>query len=166
VLTNVIAIIIVAISFNYLFKWRRYPLYLTQQKTKADKSEKSYGAITHEDFVYALSEFDSYLDISESDLLKIYELVTQRHQQAAIPYAQLKHGHYYSNGEYDERWSVRQIVDWAETEDSGEEKLIYKVVAGANRRSSGVMTKNEFSRWAKHEVIRDEDNWRRVEEDS
>jgi CBS domain-containing membrane protein len=166
VLVNVITILSIAIAFNFFFKWRRYPSYLAQKKPNADKSETSYGAITHEDFVYALSEFDSYLDISESDLLKIYELVTQRQQETVIPYRRLKHGHYYSNGEYDERWSVRQIVDWAETEDSGEEKLIYKVVAGANRRSSGVMTKNEFSRWVRHEVIRDEDNWRRVEVDS
>lgn len=166
VLINVTAILSIAIAFNFFFRWRRYPSYLAQQKMKADKPETTYDAITHEDFVYALSEFDSYLDISESDLLKIYELVTQRQHETAIPYKQLKHRSYYSNGEYDELWSVRQIVDWAETKDSGEEKLIYKVIAGANRRSSGVMTKNEFSRWAKHEVIRDEDNWRRVEENS
>jgi len=40
-----------------------------------------------------------------------------------------------------------------------------KVIAGANRRSSGVMTKNEFSRWAKHEVELHDENWRRVDED-
>ena len=170
VLVNVIAIISVAISFNYLFKWRRYPAYLAQKKASANKeeSESTYGAISHEDFVYALSEFESFIDISENDLLKIYDLVTQRHQSANIQHHELKHGHYYSNGEYGDIWSVRQIVDWAETEGSpketGEEKLIYKTIAGADRRNSGVMTKNEFSRWAKHEVIRDEDNWRRVDE--
>lgn len=166
VLINVIAIISVAIVFNYLFKWRRYPAYLAQKKTAASKAkaEQVYGSITHEDFVYALSEFESYIDISENELLKIYDLVTQRHQKTAMHYRQLRHGHYYSNGEYGELWSVRQIVDWAETDDAGEEKLIYKVVAGADRRNSGVMTKNEFSRWAKHEVIRDENNWRTVDD--
>ena len=163
VLINVLAIISVAILFNYFFKWRRYPAYLAQKKITSNKAEKGYGAISHEDFVYALSEFESYIDISENDLLKIYELVTKRHQQTNIPYHALKHGHYYSNGENGDQWSVRQIVDWADSENSGEEKLIYKVIAGANRRSSGVMTKIEFSRWAKHEVIRDENNWRRIE---
>jgi len=166
VLINVIAILGVAIIFNYLFKWRRYPAYLAQKATPRDtaNADFTYGAITHEDFVYALSEIESFIDISESELLKIYDLVTQRHKDTAIHYQELKHGHYYSNGENDDRWSVRQIVDWADTEDSGEEKLIYKVIAGANRRNSGVMTKNEFSRWAKYEVIRDENNWRRVDE--
>lgn len=165
VLINVIAILSVAVIFNYLFKWRRYPSFLAKKKSAATRTGNVYGTITHEDFVYALSEFDSFIDISENDLLKLYDLVTQRQQETAIPYKQLKHGHYYSNGEYDDLWSVRQIVDWAETEESGEEKLIYKVIAGANRRNSGVMTKNEFARWARHEVIRDEDNWRRVDKD-
>lgn len=167
VLINVATIISVAFVFNYFFTWRRYPAYLAQKYASANKteSETTYGAITHEDFVYALSEFESFIDISENDLLKIYDLVTQRHQSANIQYHELKHGHYYSNGEYGDLWSVRQIVDWGDSNDAGEEKLIYKVIAGADRRNSAVMTKNAFSRWAKHEVIRDEDNWRRVDEE-
>lgn len=167
VLVNVATIISVAFIFNYFFTWRRYPAYLAQKHASANKaiSEPSYGAITHEDFVYALSEFESFIDISENDLLKIYDLVTQRHQSANIQYHELKHGHYYSNGEYGDLWSVRQIVDWGDTDEAGEEKLIYKVTAGADRRNSAVITKNAFSRWAKHEVIRDEDNWRRVDEE-
>ena len=168
VLINVIAILSVAIVFNYVFKWRRYPAYLAQRAKSKDtaKTGSSYGTITHEDFVYALSELETFIDISENELLKIYDLVTQRQQETAIRYQELQHGHYYSNGENGDLWSVRQIVDWAETEDSGEEKLIYKVVAGADRRSSGVMSKNEFSRWARHEVMRDENNWRRVENEA
>ena len=139
--------------------------FVKQKYAAASKTEPetTYGAITHEDFVYALSEFESFIDISENDLLKIYDLVTQRHQSTNIQYHELKHGHYYSNGEYADLWSVRQIVDWGDANDAGEEKLIYKVIAGADRRNSAVMTKNAFSRWAKHEVIRDEDNWRRVD---
>ena len=168
VLINVIAILSVAIVFNYVFKWRRYPAYLAQRAKSKDtaKTGSSHGTITHEDFVYALSELETFIDISENELLKIYDLVTQRQQETAIRYQELQHGHYYSNGENGDLWSVRQIVDWAETEDSGEEKLIYKVVAGADRRSSGVMSKNEFSRWARHEVMRDENNWRRVENEA
>jgi CBS-domain-containing membrane protein len=166
VLINIVAILFVAFTFNYYFKWRRYPAYLAQKQTAAEKvkSDSRYGEITHEDFVYALSEFESFIDISENDLLRIYDLVTQRHQSKNIRHQELKHGHYYSNGEYGNLWSVRQIVDWADTNDDGEEKLIYKIIAGADRRNSGVLTKNEFSHWAKHEVIRDEDNWRRVDE--
>jgi len=171
VLINVAAIISVAFIFNYFFEWRRYPAYLAQKKLLSDKSKPDYeyNSITHEDFVYALSEFESFIDISENDLLRVYELVTKRHQRTEINYQELKHGHYYSNGGHGDLWSVRQIVDWAEMEgsgdSSGDEKLIYKVIAGADRRNSGVMSKSEFSRWAKHEVIRDENNWQRIDKE-
>jgi CBS domain-containing membrane protein len=165
VLINAVTLLAVAISFNFFFKWRRYPVYLARKRDAAEQSKtgSTYSDITHEDFVSALSEFESFLDISEHDLLKIYELVTHRQQQGGIDYLSLKNGHYYSNGEHGKLWSVRQIVDWAEDKHSGEDKLIYKIIAGENRRSSGVMTKNEFARWAKHEVERDEGNWRRIE---
>lgn len=174
VLINVLVILAVAIIFNYLFKWRRYPAYLARKqrvKTKPDaNAEYDYSAITHEDFVYALSEFDSLLDISESDLLTIYDLVTKRNQSTFIKHHELKPGHYYSNGEYGENWSVRQIIDWSESDgtsnDTAEEKLIYKTIAGAGRRSTGVLSKNQFSKWAKHEVTRDEENWHRVDHSS
>ena len=139
----------------------------TTKKDTATRAEYDYSAITHEDFVYALSEFDSLLDISENDLLTIYDLVTKRHKNTSIQYHELKPGHYYSNGEYGEHWSVRQIIDWSESDDTAndtaEEKLIYKTIAGAGRRSTGVLSKNEFSKWAKHEVTRDEENWHRVD---
>jgi len=169
VLINVLVILCVAVFFNYFLKWRRYPTSQAIKPTAISSgsddlsSEYTYGSITHEDFVYALSEFESYIDISENDLLSIYELVTKRHSRTAINYQELVPGHFYSNGAHGDLWSVRAIVDWTEANKSGEEELIYKTVAGANRRSTGVMTKNEFSRWAKHEVVRDEGNWHRVD---
>ncbi len=169
VLINVLVILCVAVCFNYFLKWRRYPASQSQKPaaisdaSSDQNTEYAYDPISHEDFVYALSEFESYIDISENDLLSIYELVTKRHSKTAINYQELIPGHFYSNGAYGDLWSVRAIVDWAEANDSGEEKLIYKTVAGANRRNTGVLTKNEFSRWAKYEVVRDEENWHRVE---
>jgi len=165
VLINVLVLACVAIAFNYLFHWRRYPAHLAHKNTNAGKKKSGsyYGSISHEDFVFALSEFDSFIDISEDDLLKIYSLVTQRHKDAHIQYHDLKHGHYYSNGEYGDAWSVRKIVNWVETEDADEKKLIYKTVAGSNRLDSGMLTKTAFSLWAKHEVVPDNDNWQRVD---
>jgi CBS domain-containing membrane protein len=39
---------------------------------------REYGPIRHEDFVYALSHIDTFVDISEEDLLNIYRLATRR----------------------------------------------------------------------------------------
>jgi CBS-domain-containing membrane protein len=75
---NVLIILAVAIAFNGLFPWRRYPAALVRI-TPAPASA-GYAAISHEDFVYALSQLDSFIDVSEDDVMKIYSLATGRHR--------------------------------------------------------------------------------------
>ncbi len=79
-----VMMVLVAIAFNYPFEWRRYPISLlnppddpppTPDKTTNDQP------ITHTDLVAALGELDGYVDISEQDLLRIYELARQNQQQ-------------------------------------------------------------------------------------
>jgi CBS domain-containing membrane protein len=78
ILLNAVIILIVAFSFNYLFNWRRYPAYLTLKDRKSTTSTEDYDSISHADLVYALSEIDSFIDVSEEDLLRIYKLATGR----------------------------------------------------------------------------------------
>jgi len=84
VLINTVTILIVAIAFNALFSWRHYPPTLKFGKsnktaTSVINTEKSvYPPINHEDFVYALSQIDSLVDINEDDLQQIYGLATGR----------------------------------------------------------------------------------------
>ena len=82
VLINTLIILLIAFAFNALFSWRRYPVYLNQRKYKSAKDSiksetKPQSPITHEGFVYALSQIDTFIDVDESDLLRIYELATQ-----------------------------------------------------------------------------------------
>ncbi|KPK11948.1 MAG: hypothetical protein AMJ68_03885 [Acidithiobacillales bacterium SG8_45] len=164
VLINVVAILATAVVFNYFFSWRRYPAYLARRRVMPAPVESGEGedVVAREDFVYALSEIDSIIDVTESDLMAIYDLVMQSREVNRFDPDRLQLGHYYSNGKYGELWSVRRIVDWADEPGSPDRRLIYKVEAGADRRTSGVDSVNGFARWAKYEVIRDEDNWRRV----
>lgn len=150
VLINVLAIFAVAVIFNGFFPWRRYPAAFAKRESSGP------APIAHEDFVFALSQIDSFIDVSEQDLARIYELATKRQAERHLHADQIRLGHFYSNGEYGPEWSVRQIVD--ESEDS----VIYKTVVGAGRRTSGVMPRTEFASWAKYEVERDEGNWRKV----
>lgn len=164
VLVNVAILLTVAFLYNYLFLWRRYPVYLQQRRDNQDKtteiSERS--EISHSDFVYALSQIDSFVDISEYDLLRIYELATKRSRNRSFVSDEIRLNNYYSNGEYGNDWSVRHIVDESPSAEAEKDMLIYKVVAGLGRRTSGCMTRNEFAGWAKYQVTRDEENWKRV----
>ncbi|MDP2134398.1 MAG: HPP family protein [Sulfuritalea sp.] len=82
VMLNVLIILVVAIAFNALFPWRRYPAALVRSVAAPASAAASYEAISHEDFVYALSQLDSFIDVSEEDLLRIYSLATGRHREA------------------------------------------------------------------------------------
>jgi CBS domain-containing membrane protein len=164
VLLNALVMLIVAVAFNALFRWRVYPAYLhrLRHRSPAEQSREWRDGIAHEDFIYALSEIDSFVDVTENDLLRIYGLATQHHAGRGIGAGNLQAGHYYSNGRYGDEWAVRLIIELDERDQDSARKLIYKHVAGLGRRTTAVTTRGEFARWARHEVYRDEENWRRV----
>jgi CBS-domain-containing membrane protein len=82
VLLNVAIILVVAVGFNAIFHWRRYPAYLAHKEAATPPRTQGPAAISHEDFVYALTQMDSFIDVSEDDLLRIYALATGRHPKA------------------------------------------------------------------------------------
>ena len=74
---NATLLVLLAVLLNAPFAWRRYPAHLNRwRRSSASVEEKP--AIRHEDFVYALSQLDTYVDVSEDDLLRIYALATGR----------------------------------------------------------------------------------------
>ncbi|OHC62887.1 MAG: hypothetical protein A3H93_09325 [Rhodocyclales bacterium RIFCSPLOWO2_02_FULL_63_24] len=83
VLVNVLIVLAVAVAFNALFPWRRYPLFLARRAARPEPAAAGYAAISHEDFVFALAQMDSFIDVSEEDLLRIYSLATGRHRELA-----------------------------------------------------------------------------------
>lgn len=164
VMLNAVVMLVIAVLFNYAFPWRRYPAFLAfrYQEQQAKTDTEGYSPIAHADLVSALSQIDSFIDVTEHDLLRIYELATGRAEQRGFPRDKIHPGHFYSNGKYGDDWSVRQVVDASPSDDPEKDMLVYKVVAGPGRRSSAVLTRTEFANWAANEVIRDEENWKHV----
>jgi len=80
VLINTLTILVVAVIFNGIISWRTYPTALHKPKklNSTIQTVNAYPPINHEDFVYALSQIDSIVDINEDDLQKIYALATGR----------------------------------------------------------------------------------------
>jgi hypothetical protein len=124
----------------------------------------SQRTIEHADLVYALSQVDTIIPVTEHDLLHIYELATGQAGQRQLQPEQVKPGHYYSNGQFGTDWCIRQIIDASPSEDPDRDMVVYKVVAGTDPRSSAMLTRSEFARWASHEVSRDGDHWKRVDD--
>lgn len=89
ILINTIVIFIVAISFNALFPWRRYPASLARKNEKpgdAVAGATDIPSITQTDLDYAMKQMDLFVDITVDDLEKLYALAFE-HSQSKPPQA-------------------------------------------------------------------------------
>ena len=162
VLINVAVIFSVAILFNYLFPWRRYPVAIMHyRRQRAAQAPPAGEALSRDDLEHALRQMNQYVDVSHDELERIYHLARNRHE-GQLSLDHIKLGRYYSNGEFGANWSVRQVVDESDNPRPGRDQIIYKVIAGQGRRSSGVISRQDFARWAKYEVFLNENSWQRV----
>lgn len=109
VLLNVGIILGIAVLYNAFFSWRKYPssFYKRPQDPVAQTPAAPSDTISHADFVYALSEMDSFVDVSEYDLLRIYNTATKKSKTRQLDLHKIILGNYYSNGEFGDGWSVR-----------------------------------------------------------
>lgn len=162
VLINVLVILFVAVLFNFWFRWRRYPVSLMEYRsTQAKGNKPEEEGLSRENLEYALQQMNLYVDIGHEELGHIYKLARNK-DKGETSLDDIELGRSYSNGEYGSDWSVRQIVDESGIIDPDKDQVIYKVVAGKDRRSSGTMKRSDFASWAKYEVFLNENSWQRV----
>jgi CBS domain-containing membrane protein len=84
-LLNLLVLLSVAMLFNSPFPHRRYPLWLTlQEPTQGATEKEEKSMIAHSDLVFALSQIDSFIDVTEDDLLRIYNLATNHAHMPAM----------------------------------------------------------------------------------
>lgn len=164
VLLNVAVILATAIAVNAFFTWRRYPAALGRRPkpdVESGKQHRAAGSLAHSDIEYAMRQMNSTIDVTETDLARIYELAAEHAKSAHVDPWQVRLHHCYSNGRYGEEWAIRQVVDESQTVDPEKDLVIYKAVAGKDKRKSGVCTRAEFARWARYEVFQDQSSWKR-----
>lgn len=157
---NAAVILLIAIIFNYPFKWRRYPEGLIS-KRKCGQAE-----IQNEDLQYALQNIDAVPTITEHELAELFRLAEKHAVEDHLQIADIHLGHYYSNGKLGSNWAVRHIIDGPEHTTDGDDKLVYKVVAGHLQYSIGSITRAEMAAWSRYEVQADLDRhhgWKRLD---
>ncbi|MCY1405276.1 HPP family protein [compost metagenome] len=158
VLLNVVLILLVAVVFNGLFPWRRYPAPLAKLPT----APKLPAGPAPEDFYHALRQMDSFIDVQFDDLLKILQLAQQHAQAHRLGLDDILLGACYSNALSGDGWAVRQVIDDNPGKRGRQDQLIYKVVAGAGKGNTGACRRQDLLDWAAHAVIRQGDGWIRV----
>lgn len=153
VMFDALILLVVAIALNFAFPWRRYPASFRKHPPVV-ASAGQY--LNHADFSYALGELDTYIDIDEEDLSKIYRLAAKHAWQLSDLPEQIAEGLYYSNGEQADALAVRKVV-CCDADD-----VTYRVVEGDGHGDIKTQKRAEFSNWQKYEVILKNGSWHRI----
>lgn len=159
ILLNVMIIFIVAIAFNSLFPWRRYPSAAMMRFTEQEKNpEKQIDAdntnvIDKKSIDKAVADMDLVMDITTKDLQRVINLCLHhaRHQQLTAQDIRLNH--FYTNGRHGPDWSVRRIIDESASTDTRKDMVIYRVVEGDRFNTASSCTREEFAQWSAREVF-------------
>lgn len=72
VLTNAVVMVMLAVLLNSAFHWRRYPAILSSRPPHVPDDDEP----THEEVIAAIRSIDSFVDISEEDLLRLVDLLS------------------------------------------------------------------------------------------
>jgi CBS domain-containing membrane protein len=156
ILINVVAIMAMAIAFNALFPWRRYPAHLhkRRQPIPATRPAARQFELTQEDFSAAMEQLNSYVDITTENLTELLELAKQ-HAEKNITHPQdIIAGRAYSNGKLGKLWSVRRVLTREELPGgSAADRMHYQVIAGEQVGQAGGCSADEFRQWARFEVV-------------
>jgi len=169
ILINVAAILLMAIVFNGLFNWRRYPAHLNRRirESKQTQPAERQFELTQEDFSAAMEQLNSYVDVTTESLTELLELAKQHAEKNIMHPTEIIPGRFYSNGKLGKLWSVRQLLDAADEFVIPEkDKVIYKVLAGDGAYQTGICLRSEFRQWARFEIIPQENGrWIKVTEE-
>ncbi len=168
ILINVIAILLMAIAFNALFHWRRYPAHINKRirESKQTQPAARQFELTQEDFSAAMQQLNSYVDVTAESLTELLELAKQHAEKNITHPADIIPGRFYSNGKLGKLWSVRQVLDGSDEDVIPEkDRVIYKVLAGDGAYQTAICLRTEFRQWARFEV-KPQDNGRWIKVDA
>ena len=84
VLANAVVMVLLAILINSAFKWRRYPAALNRPAQPLPPASPGDAPVpTHMEVLAAVKSLDSFVDISEEDLIRLTQILS--HPASKVP---------------------------------------------------------------------------------
>lgn len=78
VLLNAVVMVLLAVAINRFFPWRRYPAIRNRPAQPPPSSAAPEPGPTHEEVLAAVRRLDSFVDITEEDLVRLTQILAPR----------------------------------------------------------------------------------------
>jgi len=155
VFINVLSMFVIAIVFNSIFDWRRYPVGMMRfiEKETSPKGIPT-SSIQNKHIGQAIKDMDLVVDVTMEDLKRLFILTLQHADNDKLNASEIQLGHYYTNGKHGSEWSVRQVIDEAPNPNPKNDLIIYRCSEGLDYGQSDSCTRAEFAQWAVRELIK------------
>lgn len=149
-LINCCILFSVAMLFNNLFHWRRYPQSLMRYQSMGYHPDTRRIKIQH--IHEAIRRSEVVIDASDEQIKHIIDLADAIFHEELKTGFILEIGAFYTNGKPGRKWSVRQVIDQREYTDPSRYLVVYQVVDGEGKGLTDSCTLQEFAEWA-HEKM-------------
>lgn len=149
-LINCAILFAVALAFNNLFQWRRYPQSLMRYQSVGYHPDTRRIKMRH--IHEAIRRSELVVDASDEQIKHLIDLADAVLHEELIAGFSLELGAFYTNGKPGREWSVRQLVDQREHDDPSQHLVVFRVVDGDRIGQSDCCSLQEFAEWA-HEKM-------------
>ena len=150
-LLNCTVIFSVALIFNNIFPWRRYPMSLMRyQASHLPVSQEAPVGLP--EVRQALEQSEVLIDVAPEQLFDLYQRAQHLSRSARLSEIPIEVGAYYTNDKAGSEWSVRQVLEESRHANPALDQVIYRVVDGKERHRCDCSTRQQFALWAKRRV--------------
>jgi CBS-domain-containing membrane protein len=152
---NVLSMFVLAVVYNSIFDWRRYPIAMMRFVEKeTSRQDEVHSSLRSKHIEQAMKDMDLVVDVTIDDLKRLFTLTLQHMEHDKLSVSEIKLGHYYTNGKHGNEWSVRQVIDEAPNPNPNNDLIIYRCAEGLDYGRSDSCTRAEFAQWAARELVK------------
>ena len=149
-LINCSILFLIAMIFNNLFSWRRYPQSFMHYQSVGYHPDTRRIKMQH--IHEAIKRSDLVVDASDEQIKRVVDLADAIYHEELIEQFVLELGAFYTNSKPGRQWAVRQVIDRREHNDPSRYLVIYRIADGDRKGTTDTCTLQEFAEWSNEKM--------------
>ena len=150
VLLNCLIIFGIALVFNNLFPWRRYPTSAMRFCQESTLPHRVPLTLSH--LEQAQRELDLPVALDSEQLLMLFSHSQAISEKQLSDQLGIEVGKVYCNNKPGNQWAVRKVIDLVVHKNPAHSLVIYRVLDGAQRNQCDSCSLAEFAAWAEEGI--------------